>query len=245
LTRVISEFTTKGWKEATLQHYYTAKQKLYQTRIYIPSMSANRAPAAFQCGPEVKPSDWLVVYRGVVTPPKSGTYRFAGAGDDLLVVRFNGKNVLDHGFISGTSRFGVGGAVSFLKGEREDAGMLKIIHADYPMRRPVTFYTYPTTRNWNDKIGGIALGAEFQVTAGSSYPIEILLSESGGNLFCASLLIQEKGVAYPKAASGSPILPLFRLDESVPPSSTEDNSPPYDPKGPVWKLVPGSRKLEI
>ncbi len=128
-------------------------------------MSAGRAPAAFQCGPEVKPSNWLVVYRGVVTPPKSGTYRF--------------------------------------------------------------------------------VGADFQAVAGTSYPIEILISESGGNLFCASLLIEEKGETYPKASGGSPILPLFRLDDSVPPPSDADNSPPYDPAGPVWKLVPGSRKLDI
>jgi len=107
------------------------------------------------------------------------------------------------------------------------------------MRPPVTFYTYPTTRNWNDKIGGLALGAEVQAVAGVSYPIEILISESGGNLFCASLLIEEKGVIYPKAPGGSPILPLFRLDESAPPPSDADNSPPFGAQGPVWMLVPG------
>ena len=105
------------------------------------------------------------------------------------------------------------------------------------MKPPLAFYQYDTTRNWNQNIGGLAIGPEFEVSAGKSYPIEILISEIPGGLFGASLLVEKVGESYPKSSSGAPVLPLFRLDGSVPEPTKADNSPPYDPAGPVWKLT--------
>ena len=243
---IIHEFTNRGWKESILDDYYQASQKLYQTKIYIPIMSAEGAPAAFNCEKEVQPSRWIVVYRGMVTPPRSGKFRFVGGGDDVLVVRFNGKHVFDHGFTSGTSGVYLAGkGIRVLKEEEEDAGMLEKLEEDYPMKLPVQFHQYDTTRNWNGTIGGLAVGKEFEVEAGKNYPIEILISEIPGGLFCASLLIEEIGEKYQASTNGSPVFPLFRLDASLPEPTKADNAPPYDPKGPVWKRVQGRGKLDF
>lgn len=245
IKKVISEFVTKGWKERSLSKYYKASRTLYQTRLMIPLMPAELAPAAFDCEKEVQPSRWIVVYRGVVTPPKSGRYRFVGAGDDVLVVRFNGKHVFDHGFTSGTLGSQISGNVDFFKGNQENDTLKKLARRIYPMELPVTYYEYDTTKNWNQLIGGLAVGAEFDAVAGRSYPIDILISEIPGGLFCASLLIEEIGVTYEKSSTGAPILPLFRLDSGLPAPTKADNAPPFDPEGPVWKRLNERGAAEI
>lgn len=243
---IIHEFTSRGWKESVLKDYYQASQRLYQTKIYIPIMSADGAPAAFNCEKEVQPSRWIVVYRGMVTPPRGGKFRFVGAGDDVLVVRFNNKHVFDHGFTSGTAGVYLAGkGIRVLKEEEEDDNMLEKLKKDFPMKLPVRFHQYDTTRNWNGAIGGLAVGKEFDVEAGKKYPIEILISEIPGGLFCASLLIEEIGEDYQASSNGAPIFPLFRLDGSLPEPTKADNAPPYDPNGPVWKRVRGRGKLEF
>ena len=244
---IIKEFTNRGWRESILKDYYQASQKLYQTKIYIPIMSADGAPAAFNCEKEVQPKLWVVVYRGMVTPPRSGKFRFVGSGDDVLVVRFNGKHVFDHGFTSGTTGVHLSGkGIKVLKEEEEDDNMIaKLKEGEYPMKLPVKFYEYDSTRNWNGTIGGLAVGKEFEVEAGKKYPIEILLSEIPGGLFCASLLIEEIGEKYQPSSNGSPIFPLFRLDGSLPEPTKADNAPPYDPNGPIWKRVQGRGKVEF
>ena len=235
--KVIQEFVNRGWKESSLsREYFQAPQKLYQTKIYIPLMQAEGAPAAFNCEKEVQPSRWIIVYRGTVTPPKTGKYRFVGAGDDVLVVRFNNRHVFDHGFYGGTTGTHLSGMMGVLKGQDSNRQQEKQLR-DSPMKLPVHFYQYDTTRNWNGAIGGLAIGPEFEAKAGMSYPIEILLSEIPGGLFCASLMIEQVGENYEKSSTGSPILPLFRLDHSEPAVKTGDNAPPYDPKGPAWKIV--------
>lgn len=238
---VIQQFVTRGWRESSLsREYFQAPQKLYQTKIYIPLMPAEGAPAAFHCEKDVQPSRWVIVYRGTVTPPRSGKYRFVGAGDDVLVVRFNNKHVFDHGFYGGTTGTHLSGMVDVLAGRRQDDDR---VLKDSPMKLPVTFYQYPTTVNWNNAIGGLAVGPIFEAKANTSYPIEILLSEIPGGLFCASLMIEEVGKDYEKAGTGAPILPVFRLDFSEPAVTTGDNAPPFDANGPSWKIVDSGPKM--
>jgi len=214
---VIQDFTTRGWNQKTLAaKYYQASRKLYQTKMYIPLMAADAAPKAFECDQEVQPRLWIAIYRGNVSPPKSGKFRFIGASDDALVVRFNRQNVFDHGFVRGTT-----GLHGIEKGQ------------------PPLSYKYSSTPHYNNNIGGFAAGPEFEVRAGTTYPIEILISEVPGGYFGAALMIQESGVEYPKDPAGGPILPLFRLDNGVP-EQNKPNAPPFDPQGPVWKLVPST-----
>jgi len=242
---VIREFVNKGWKESSLsREYYQAPQKLYQTKIYIPLMQAEGAPAAFNCEKEVQPSRWVIVYRGVVTPQKSGRYRFVGAGDDVLVVRFNNKHVFDHGFYGGTTGLHLSRMIDVLNGTNNDRERQKELR-DSPMKVPVEFYKYPTTNNWNGAIGGLAIGPTFEAKAGTAYPIEILLSEIPGGLFCASLMIEQVGEKYEKASTGSPILPIFRLDHQPPAITTGDNAPPFMKDGPSWKVMEGMGKIGI
>ncbi|BCU79705.1 hypothetical protein [Luteolibacter sp. LG18] len=238
MVKIVREFVNDGWRDSTLRKYYQAPQKLYQTRVYIPRMSADAAPAAFKCEKEVQPSRWMVLYRGSVIPPKTARYRFVGAADDIMVVRFNRKAVLDHGWTSGTApmSFSDKNTRAVLRGEAENQDLKKAIRRDYPMKLPVTFYQYDTLGGWNDAIGGLAVGTEFEANAGSEYELEILISEVPGGSFGALLYIEEIGATYQKASTGAPILPLFRLDSGLPEVKAKEMAAPFDPSGPVWKL---------
>lgn len=216
----VQEFGRRNWREQSLSKFYPLSQKVYQTKIYIPYMPANQAPAAFNAEKEVEPSRWIIVYRGNVIAPKSGKFRFVGAADDMIAVRFNDKAVLDYGF----SRV-----------YRGDESPMEKDHPKYP---------YANAKQY-ERMGGIGAGPEFRVIAGRSYPIEILIGEVPGGIFCATLMIEEIGATYEKTPEGSPILPLFRTDSSVPATSTDDCAIPYDPKGPVWRIAGSGPRMDI
>jgi hypothetical protein len=238
--KAISEFVTRGnWNIRSLEKYYKAPNTLYQTKLYIPIMDAAEAPNAFGCGKDVQPVNWVALYRGFVTPPRSGKFRFVGRADNVLVIRFNSRVVLDGGDYSA----GMARSIWDPDSIKLLAGQTGNRDAEKEARRggydlPVKSYGYSNAEQYNER-GGLMVGKEFIVKQGMRYPVEILISELGG-LFGASLLIEEDGVNYEKDKTGSPILPLFRLDQSQPaPSSETRGSPPYSLEHATWKIVPG------
>jgi hypothetical protein len=92
--RLVDEFIASGWDEGVLNRYFRAARPLYTTQIFIPLMAANSAPKAFEVENIVKPMFWLIHYKGQVSPPTSGAWRFWGYGEEVCSVAINGKNVL-------------------------------------------------------------------------------------------------------------------------------------------------------
>ncbi len=231
----VREIVDKGFKEKEFDKYYHATQKLYQNKLFMPLMSADGAPAAFNCEKEVQPRRWIVVYRGTVKAPKTGKFRFVGACDDLLVIRFNNRTIFDYGYTLGCTGTHMFGRAADVDGTNNNEELAKDIRKMGPMKVPIQFYKYDTSPNYNDNIGGFAVGPEFQVRAGQSYPIEILIGEIPGGFFGVGLMIEEIGAKYEKASTGSPILPLFRTDDSLPDPNLKGAAPQYAPDGPIWK----------
>jgi hypothetical protein len=93
-TDIVHEFLSKDWDEAVLNRYYRVSKPLYTTQIFIPNMDADEAPKAFGAEKMVEPSRWIIHYKGQVSPPSAGTYRFWGIADDAMAVAVNGKTVL-------------------------------------------------------------------------------------------------------------------------------------------------------
>jgi hypothetical protein len=91
----LDEFLISGFDEALLNRFFRAATPLYTTQFAIPMMNANGAPKAFGVDGVVKPSYWVVHYKGQVAPPADGIYRFVGNFDDLLIVAINRKVILD------------------------------------------------------------------------------------------------------------------------------------------------------
>jgi hypothetical protein len=93
--KIFRRFVREDWRESILETYFKAPTQLFTTQIFIPNMAAAEGPKAFGVEKTVQPSRWLALYKGRVSPPSDGVYHFVGGGDDVLVVRFNRKVVLD------------------------------------------------------------------------------------------------------------------------------------------------------
>lgn len=195
-----------GWNESTFEKYFVGPNPLYTTQIFIPKINANQGPLAFGLGGRVQPKMWAVHYKGNVIPTETGTFRFVGMADDFLVVRFNGRVVLDCGSSTPTGH----GPQSFYA----SAGL----QLDPKM-------------GWYK---GLGRGEPFQVTGGQSYPMEVLMGEWPGGDFKAWLMIEKDGVQYEKDAKGNPILPIFKIAASEVAHSGSE-APAFAKTGPVWK----------
>ena len=91
--RVLTQFFDSNWDEHILKHYYQARQPLTAYQWFIPSVSPSDALKAFGVEKEMQPSHFIVHYKGMVTAPKSGMFRFIGRQTGVLAVRFDGRNV--------------------------------------------------------------------------------------------------------------------------------------------------------
>ncbi len=230
----------KEFSEGSLRDFYQAPQKLSQTRIFFPRIGATEAPKAFGCEKEVEPKRWIAIYRGAVKAPATGKFRFVGAMDDILAIRFNGKRVFDYGYTNTSiaENIFMPGPLAIKSGKTEDKEMIKKFRDNSPMEFPFILYPYKGIPDISKDVGGFAAGKTFEVKEGDSYPIEIMIGEVPGGLFGGFLMIEQIGVEYKKDELGSPILPIFRLDNSLPEIKPGDQVPPFDPNGSIWR--PGS-----
>lgn len=194
----------KNWNPAPLRKYFQGPAKLYASQLSIPQMSADVGPKEFGLGAKVKPRYWLVHYKGRVIAPKTGQFRFVGAGDDTLIVRFDRKNVLD-------------------------ASFWPVWRSQSP--ETMDYGNDLFTPTGNSK--GYIVGETFRVEEGKAYDIEIVLSEYGGGLFQGVLLIQDMDETY-REKNGVPILPFFKLQPSNMEASARAKLPPYDRNAPLW-----------
>lgn len=100
---VLAGVVSGGMGETSLSKYFRGPRALYLTQLFIPAVPADEAPKAFNLD-NVRGRRWVVLYRGQVVAPESGRFRFAGFGDDILVVRFNNRVVLDASFAPPTRK---------------------------------------------------------------------------------------------------------------------------------------------
>ena len=94
----IKKISAMNYSSEAFRDWYQAEQKLDFTYLAIPSIQAVEGPKIFNVGRDVQPSGWLVHYSGTISAPSSGEWRFAGAFDDILIVRINGKTVFESSF---------------------------------------------------------------------------------------------------------------------------------------------------
>jgi PA14 domain len=208
----VTDFVKGGWNPSSLAKFFQAPTVLYATQIFVPNMNADAAPKAYGVEKQVEPKAWIAHYRGKVSPPTSGAYRFVGAGDDHLAVRLDGRLVLD----------GSGRKISEWKSDRP-----KTPSYDYDFERNSFLLSARK---------GFTVGNRMELRAGQFYDIDIVFSEGPGGLFCAMLLFEQEGVTYAKDAKGNPILPIFRVSGA--PVSPTPGAPVVMPDGPIWKSAP-------
>ncbi len=181
-SNAIDEFLVAGFDEALFNRYFRAALPLYTTQFAINNMSADVAPKAFGVEGVVKPQLWVVHYKGQVAPPVSGTYRFVGNFDDMLVVAINRKVVL--------------------VGNRPDTRFPKL-----GWKEPAEAAGLPRpAANQFSKYGNW-----IELEADQPVDIDILIGERPGGDFYGVILVEKKGEIYGNNGEGRPILPLLQV----------------------------------
>jgi hypothetical protein len=171
LQRIEALFGNKGkLNEAEAQKYLRFGQQLLANVILFPAMPGETGPKAF--GVEQVPGaqqSWFAIYKAKVTSdnPKQ-RYRFVGGGNEVLIVRVDGKVVLDGSYDglpwdSGKKRNPTG------SGRRGDLGAL-----------------WSNVRNTGDYFSFAPSGSE----------LEVIIGEGWGGAFGADLCIEEDGKTY-------------------------------------------------
>ena len=172
----------RSWHTREFRRYFQAPQPLYSSHFYIPMIDAGEAPRAFGVEGTVEPRYWIAVYQGQFRSREGGTFRFAGTGDDILIVGVNNRWVFSGGFAESNPM---------------------------PWRVPerATYNPPPVS----DYLPRVTFGEWFQMPAGEPLDITVVLGEMPGGEFASYLFIQEQGVDYPRTGDGRPILPIFKL----------------------------------
>jgi len=185
----VDEFLSGGWDENVLNRYYRVSRPLYTTQIYIPTMNANLGPKAFGAEKMVKPSRWLIHYKGQLSTPEPGAYRFWGIADDVLAVAVNGKTVL--------------------VGARRDTIMPKI----YSMWKP------SARDGAHEGDGFLRAGSWMDFKAREIFDLDVIIGERPGGLFNAFLMVEKQGDHYETDRSGKQIFPILQIAPYPTPTS--------------------------
>jgi hypothetical protein len=208
--QVLGDFVSRAWDDSLLDKYYKSKSPLYTNSFAIPSRSSEDAPKAFHVENEVQASLWAAHYHAKVLAPTSGEYRFVGYADNVLVVKINGKIVLDAGLTTLTDR--------------------PNLHQSY-LEHWAIYYDVDVANK------RLYSGPAFDMDANTPVDMDVLIADDGG--ICAFYLLVEKiGENYEKLPNGAQKLPYFQLNSNEPPSFLSgEESPPYSTTPEPWQGV--------
>jgi hypothetical protein len=191
---VLDEFLSKGWDESVLNPYYRVTKPLQTTQIFVPTLNADQAPAAFGVTePSVKGTRWIAHYKGQVSPPEAGTYRFWGIADDVMAVAVNGKTVL--------------------VGNRRDTRLPKTLATWQPSERDGA----------HAGDGSLRPSDWITLKADEIIDLDIMVGDRPGGVFNAFLMVEKQGANYNTDRRGHLILPVFQIAPfDTPPSRDAD-----------------------
>lgn len=176
---IIQDFAKNFDLKKFEREFSKSSKILYGSYFVIPNQSANVAPKSFSAEKEIAPSLIAVVYKGSFKPQESGRFRLLGKGDDVLLVRINGKLVLDASWHRIYSDWKPSSSA-----ERANEGVKDTY---FGLSQPVI------------------RGDWFNLKAGFDTEVEILISEVPGGGFGAYLLIEDSKELKPQIFSTRPL----------------------------------------
>ena len=243
--RIMHDFVNGSWQRAydsdgrvhypALDKYYSSSTRLWTSCFFTEEILAEEAPRAYQCENEVRPAAWVCIYSGNVVAPFSGKFRFVGAADDVMFVRFNKEIVLDYGCATYS-------AGEFWAMSRDDNN-IRSLKSDIrnEIRNRSSLYSKQKLDVYPARSGGaafdLAKGLPISVQEGQIYPIEVLISEIPGGHYSQALYIERlDDNNQPLMDDSSGRMTLFRTTLDLPEQPRRDY-PEFNPYGPIWRVV--------
>ncbi|MEN8254652.1 MAG: hypothetical protein ABFR33_04200 [Verrucomicrobiota bacterium] len=176
----LGKFVRGGWKTSKLSRYYRAPRKLYTTTFMVPVVLSQVAPEAFGEA-ETIGYCWAVHYTGQLVHKDGIKFRFWGHGDDVMLVRVDGKIVL----------------VACWPGRPEQRFIQLWDSSSADSRK----YWLGNNRS--------VVGDWITLEPGVPLDMEVLIGEEQGGGFASMLLVEVEGVEYERGPQGNPLLPMF------------------------------------
>lgn len=183
MARMVKDYLSTG--DAAPLEPYAYKQRLYAGCFYTPLMPRETVLKTLGL-PKEQPSPGeklglLMVARAQVKAPKAGTYRLVGAATDFIIVRVNGKTVLEAGeWLPSLMKRSDPRKASAMPGSKHFRslwlGQAVEPYAGYALAPH--FKEIPT---WNARQGGLTIGSCFSVEADAFYPLEIIIGSAAGS----------------------------------------------------------------
>lgn len=164
---IVKAYIDSGWSLSKFSRFFRSPDYLIGGQLWIPSMSADEAPRAYEVEKLVKPSRWVIHYKANVEVPQDTPFRFVGSADDWMVVRFAGKTVLDDGY------------------ERMDIDKI----GDYRQMNQTVTDTYKIDRK-PGSLNRVVAGPWIKITKGTKVPMEVIVGETPGGVFDVYLAIE-------------------------------------------------------
>ncbi len=181
-TEALNRFLANNWSPKSLDKFYRGPVKLYATQFMVPPCKSYIAPPKFGIDEDIQSCLWAVHYKGKIANKTGGKFRFWGFGDDVMLVRINGKVVLN--------------------ASHQDRGNIKDPGDWQSTAKEHRQYILGSSR--------ARVGDWFTLEPGVQVEMEVLFAEGPGGTFTMMLLVQEFGVDYQKNEEGMPILPIFK-----------------------------------
>ncbi|MEN8255355.1 MAG: hypothetical protein ABFR33_07790 [Verrucomicrobiota bacterium] len=185
----VAKFVRGGWKTSDLARYYRSPKTLYATSFMMPPIPSLLAPAAFGEA-DTAAYCWLVHYKGQFVHPTGGRFRFRGRADDILLVRVDGKVVLN--------------------GSIPDNGIMFIYSNWQNSTSESQKHCMGNSYRGNRKA---EVGNWITLEPGVPLEMEVIMGEVPGGEFSAMLVVEEEGAEYERNRQGGPILPMFTTAE--------------------------------
>ena len=243
--KIMQSFVNGSWQRQydnegrvhypALDKFYCSPTRLWSSCFFTENIAASEAPKAYQCEKEVRPAAWVCIYSGNVVAPFTGKFRFVGAADDVMFVRFNKEIVLDYG----CATFSAG---EFWAMSRDDNNIRQLKSgSSNDIRRKSSLYSKQNLEVYPARSGGaafdLAKGLPISVQEGQVYPIEILISEIPGGHYAQALYIEQlDDNGRPLMNDSSGRMTLFRTTLDLPEQPQRD-FPEFNPYGPIFRVV--------
>lgn len=220
----VARFVKSDWRSSKFSRYYRSPKKLYASSFMVPPVKSSVAPAAFDEADTVGYC-WLAHYKGQLAYPEEITFRFWGQGDDIMMVRVDGKEVL----------------VACWPGSTWSPQEVLTSAADGWQSSASKSRTYSLGNNT------AVIGDWITLKKGEPLDMEVIFGEVPGGTFCSMLTVEVQGMDYELNRQQAPILPMFKTTE--PSRDLKDRiyeSLTYDHAsvngGPVFRDIPSEEQ---
>ena len=246
-TKILQQFVLGPWRKSVdakgnirypeLDEYYCSPTRVWNSCFYLEAVTHTEAPRLFACEDVVKSGGWVAIFSGYVVAPFTGKFRFVGLADDVILVRFNNKIVLDYGWFSctmGTTFDSFGSNYKTVLGRSPSVKTSDAVSAS-PLYSKTPLSILPINYDGSQE-RGLQRGPVLEVKKGDVIPIEVLLSELGVGGFASMLFVERLDSSGEPMDKDPKALQLFRTTKHLPPHPKSD-FPDFAENGPVWKVV--------